>query len=84
MVLIHPAAFINALASTGVPMPDHQFTFSHGQSGLVRFPPNVEQISVEHESACTWLGVRRNDVELRLPLSDEDCRHLAALLTRDA
>jgi hypothetical protein len=55
-------------------------TFSHAKKGMTRFPPNVEQISVEHESVSTWLVVRRNDVSLRFPLSESDCRHLAALL----
>lgn len=54
--------------------------FSHAVSGLTRFPPNVEQIHVEHESVCTWLVMRRNDNELRFPLREDDCRHLAALL----
>jgi hypothetical protein len=62
-------------------MSDSSFQFSHGEAGITRFPPNVEQISVERESLATWLVVRRNDVILRFPLRDEDCRHLAALLT---
>jgi hypothetical protein len=54
--------------------------FSHGEEGMTRFPPNVEQIRVEHESVCTWLVARRNDVTLRFPLTDDDCQHLAKLL----
>jgi hypothetical protein len=62
-------------------MPDQDgFSFSHAEKGMTRFPPNVEQISVEHESLRTWLIVRRNDVKLKFPLSESDCRHLAALL----
>jgi hypothetical protein len=57
------------------------FEFSHAKQGLTRFPPNVEQISVERELLTTWLIVRRNDLTLRFPLTDEDCTHLAALLT---
>lgn len=56
------------------------FEFSHAEMGMTRFPPNVEQITVERESACTWLVVRRNDTTLRFPLNAADCRHLAALL----
>ena len=56
------------------------FVFSHADEGMTRFPPNVEQISVEHEHLRTWLTVRRNDVKLRFPLCEADCRHLAALL----
>ena len=57
------------------------FFFSHAEKGLTRFPPNVEQITIERESTCTWLVTRRNDVVLRFPLSGEDCRYLAALLS---
>lgn len=59
-------------------------TFEHGESGLTRFPPNVEQIAVRRESGAMWLVVRRNDLELRFPLSADDCRHLATLLTPTA
>lgn len=48
---------------------------------MTRFPPNVEQITVERESGVAWLVTRRNDVELRFPLDDADCAHLATLLT---
>lgn len=61
-------------------MPDPSFDFRHADQGLTRFPPNVEQISVEREASVTWLVTRRNDVTLRFPLRAEDCRHLAALL----
>lgn len=57
-----------------------QASFSHGEKGITRFPPNVEQITVERESVFTWLVARRNDVTLRFPLTDDDCRHLASLL----
>ena len=48
---------------------------------MTRFPPNVEQITIEHESVVTWLVTRRNDVTLRFPLTNDDCSYLAALLT---
>jgi len=55
--------------------------FSPSESGLVRFPPNVESISVEATGgAYTWLVVRRNETELRFPLARENCEHLAVLL----
>jgi hypothetical protein len=57
--------------------------FSHAESGMTRFPPNVEQLSVNRESTVTWLVARRNDVELRFPLNEEDRRHLARLLLGD-
>jgi hypothetical protein len=34
-------------------MPD----FCHAESGLTRFPPNVEQITVFHDLTCTWLTI---------------------------
>jgi hypothetical protein len=57
--------------------------FSHAESGMTRFPPNVEQLRVERDSATTWLVARRNDVELRFPLKEEDRRHLARLILGD-
>ena len=54
--------------------------FCHAEKGMTRFPPNVEQITVEREAFFTWLVVRRNDVILRFPVREADCRHLAALL----
>jgi hypothetical protein len=57
--------------------------FFHGTSGLTRFPPNVEQITVMRESTATWLVIRRNEVELRFPLTSADCNHLANLLISD-
>lgn len=76
-----PSAFPPALISTGVTMVD-QLGFSHAERGMTRFPPNVEQIAVERESLCTWLVVRRNETTMKFPLTDADCDHLAALLTR--
>jgi hypothetical protein len=55
--------------------------FSHAEHGITRFPQNVEQITIERGSACTWLIARRNDIELRFPLTDADCVHLAKLLS---
>lgn len=62
-------------------MASSSWEFLHAESGLTRFPPNVEQISVERQGPRKWLIARRNDVELRFPLNEEDCRHLAMLLT---
>lgn len=73
-------AFFTIETSEPVVMPDSSFDFTQSNAGLTRFPPNVEQITVEHESVRTWLVVRRNDVTLRFPLSESDCRHLATLL----
>jgi hypothetical protein len=59
-------------------------SFEYGESGLTRFLPNVEQITVRHESGATWLIARRNDVEIRFPLNAADCKHLALLLCANA
>jgi hypothetical protein len=62
-------------------MADASVEFSHAELGLTRFPPNIEQITIEREACRTWLIMRRNDLELRFPLTDENCRHLASLLS---
>jgi hypothetical protein len=62
-------------------MSDCSFDFQHAEKGLSRFPPNVEKITIERGPTCAWLVVRRNDVELRFPLSWAHCQHLAGLLT---
>lgn len=64
-------------------MADSSFDFSHAENGMTRFPPNVEQISIERDVLRTWLVTRRNDVILWFPLSEEDCGFLAGLLIRD-
>jgi hypothetical protein len=46
--------------------------FNHGEIGLTRFPPNVEQVTIRREFSAIWLVVRRNDAS--------DCRYLADLL----
>jgi hypothetical protein len=61
-------------------MVDPQFAFAHATHGLSRFSSNVELISIERKTLITWLVVRRNNVVLRFPLQDEDCRHLAGCL----
>jgi hypothetical protein len=65
-------------------MAEASFEFSHAQQGMTRFPPNVEQITVEREPLRTWLIARRNDVTLRFPLTESDCKYLAKLLTGEA
>lgn len=61
-------------------MDESSFVFSHAAKGMTRFPPNVEQITIEHQNLRTWLIVRRNDVQLKFPLTEKDCQHLARLL----
>jgi hypothetical protein len=57
--------------------------FSHAENGMTRFPPNIEQLSVQRDSTVTWLIARRNEIELRFPLKEEDRRHLARLILGD-
>lgn len=49
--------------------------FSRAEEGMTRFPPNVEQVSVGHDSNRTWPITGCNDVELQFPESEGDCRH---------
>ncbi len=55
--------------------------FQHAESGMSRFPPNVEQITVERDALRVWINVRRNETIIRLPLDSEDVAHLVRLLT---
>lgn len=47
---------------------------------MTRFPPNVEQLLVESQGNTLWLVARRNEIELRFPLTRNDAMHLAKLL----
>lgn len=58
---------------------DDPLSFRHAEAGLTRFPPNIEQLTIERGSDF-WLVARRNDIKLRFPLSHADRRHLAELL----
>jgi hypothetical protein len=55
-------------------------SFQHAEHGMTRFPPNVEQLTVEGQGNTVWLVARRNDVVLKFPLSRDDAMHLARLL----
>ncbi len=54
--------------------------FHHAERGMTRFPPNVEQVKIESSENTIWLVTRRNETELRFPLSRADAMHLAKLL----
>lgn len=47
---------------------------------MTRFPPNVEQISVEPAAFGAWLRVRQNGTRMEFPLEPADIEHLIALL----
>lgn len=54
----------------------------HTETGIVKFPSNIHGIYVEPgATGSKVLTVRQNDVRLSFVLEEEDCRHLAALLT---
>jgi len=59
----------------GLDMP-----FSHGETGMTRFPPNVESISVRVESSRAWLIVSRNDTSLTFAMGAADALELAKRL----
>ncbi len=62
----------------------HAVRWMQGEIGLVKFPVNVHAIRVEHSSVSgyTTVTAQQNDVALRFILTEADCQHLAALLTR--
>jgi len=57
----------------------------HLDDGIVKFPPNIQSLRVDYSaiSGYTQITARQNDVSLLFVLDDDDCRHLAALLTKN-
>lgn len=57
----------------------------HLDDGIVKFPPNVQSLRVDHSavSGYTQIIARQNDVSLVFVLDENDCRHLATLLTKN-
>ena len=49
-------------------------------TGLVRYPANIEGIWFKAGYPYSWLTVGRNDRRLSVPLTGGDCRYLAKLL----
>lgn len=45
---------------------------------------NVEQITVKTESTRVWLCIRKNDLELKFDLKEDQARHLSELLAKGA
>ncbi|MDR3438975.1 hypothetical protein [Telmatospirillum sp.] len=56
--------------------------FQHAEGGMTRFPPNVQQITVEVSGPFIWLIARENGTIIRFPLSSADCDHLINLLRK--
>lgn len=54
--------------------------FVRAERGMTRYPPNVEQLTVEGQGNTVWLVARRNDVTMRFPMTRDDAMHLAKLL----
>jgi len=51
-------------------------------NGIVKFPVNVHSLLVERQtSGYTRVIAKQNDTILSFVLDDDDCEHLAALLT---
>ena len=59
---------------------ENQVTFRQTEKGLVRFPANIELLSVERQGDRLVLVATRNEIELRFPLLPEEAKHLAGLL----
>jgi hypothetical protein len=68
--------------STIEPYP-HAMKAKHTDNGIVKFPVNVHSLRVERSQASGYTRViaKQNAVELSFVLDDDDCQHLAALLT---
>lgn len=55
--------------------------FNLADNGMTRFPPNVEQITVERgRGSVAWLTVRRNEETWRFSLKESEADHLIGLL----
>jgi hypothetical protein len=69
--------------STIEPYP-HAIKAEHTPTGLVKFPVNVHSLQVERSDTSGHVRVvaKQNDITLSFLLDDDDCRHLAALLTK--
>jgi hypothetical protein len=79
--LAEASILVTKLVPTGAVMRNADpEEFCLAEKGMTRFPPNVEQISIEHAATVTWLIARRNEVVLRFPLREVDRKHLAQLL----
>jgi hypothetical protein len=55
----------------------------HLDDGIVKFPPNVHSLRVQFcvETGNTQITAKQNGVILTFVIEDDDCRHLARLLT---
>jgi hypothetical protein len=62
----------------------HAVKAKHLDKGIVKFPVNVHSLLIERGQASgyTRLIAKQNDTVLSFVLDDDDCRHLADLLTR--
>jgi hypothetical protein len=62
----------------------HAVKAKHLDKGIVKFPVNVHSLLVERSktNGHTRVTAKQNDTVLSFVLDDDDCRHLAELLTR--
>jgi len=60
----------------------HAIKAKHIEDGIVKFPVNVHAIHILRDGGrYITLVAKQNDVCLRFVLNEDDCRHLASLLT---
>lgn len=74
---------MSVIGSVNEPYP-HAVKAELIENGIVKFPVNVHSLLVErsHSSGYTRVIAKQNDTVLSFVLDDDDCKHLAALLTR--
>jgi hypothetical protein len=74
---------MSVAGSINEPYP-HAIKAKHTEQGIVKFPVNLQALQVERSETSDYTRViaTQNDVALSFILDDDDCRHLAELLTR--
>jgi len=73
---------MSVIGSANEPYP-HAVKAKHTDNGIVKFPVNVHSLLVERSqtSGYTRVIAKQNDTVLSFVLDDDDCAHLAELLT---
>jgi hypothetical protein len=68
--------------SIGEPYP-HAIKAKRTDNGIVKFPVNVHSLLIERSQSSGYTRViaKQNELVLSFVLDDDDCQHLAALLT---
>lgn len=73
---------MSVIGSVNEPYP-HAIKAERIENGIVKFPVNVHSLLVERSQSSGYTRViaKQNDTVLSFVLDDDDCQHLAALLT---